>query len=195
MPWQAWEIVVNARCFPQSGYNTTEHGSAQAIIDELVKTNRACRCTLLIQQVMRVPRRLSRCFTKPAIIDMQAMIKSPHTAVNLKTFPAKVRFIQAFPGNSSSSCLLKFHTEEIFSIFLKPMHYNMNMEEVCDICGGTGQLGIFRGLSRFIMTYEECPECYGTGIHQNDGDDQERTSTDAPANPPSDDSGNGNSTE
>ncbi|MDJ0624610.1 MAG: hypothetical protein QNJ17_16725 [Desulfocapsaceae bacterium] len=62
------------------------------------------------------------------------------------------------------------------------MYYNMDMDDVCDICGGTGQIGIFRGLSRFIMTYEECPECYGTGMNQNDGDEEDITAPDTPSN-------------
>ena len=61
------------------------------------------------------------------------------------------------------------------------MHYYKGMENVCDICGGTGQIGIFRGLSRFIMTYEEFPECYGTGINQNGRPPQGTNSTDKPS--------------
>ncbi|MFN2355174.1 MAG: hypothetical protein ABR512_11695 [Desulfopila sp.] len=37
------------------------------------------------------------------------------------------------------------------------------MKTICDICGGSGQLGGFRGVSRFMITWEECPECCGTG--------------------------------
>lgn len=37
------------------------------------------------------------------------------------------------------------------------------MKKICDICGGSGQLGGFRGVSRFMITWEECPECLGTG--------------------------------
>lgn len=61
----------------------------------------------------------------------------------------------------------------------------MDMDNVCDICGGTGQIGIFRGLSRFIMTYEECPECYGTGIKQSEGDDKNTTAPGTTSNPQS----------
>tara|TARA_Y100001933_G_C18817733_1_gene487820 strand:+ start:295 stop:561 length:267 start_codon:yes stop_codon:yes gene_type:complete len=55
---------------------------------------------------------------------------------------------------------------EFSPVFFNQMSYNGGMEKICDICGGSGQLGQFRGLSRFVLTYEECPECYGTGIRQ-----------------------------
>lgn len=38
------------------------------------------------------------------------------------------------------------------------------MKETCDICGGSGQVGSFLGESRFVITWEECPECIGTGF-------------------------------
>jgi len=41
------------------------------------------------------------------------------------------------------------------------------MEKVCDICGGSGQIGQFLGVSRFVITWEECPECCGTGVCQD----------------------------
>ena len=31
--------------------------------------------------------------------------------------------------------------------------------KVCDICGGTGQVSYFKGVSRFLLSHEECPEC------------------------------------
>ncbi len=34
----------------------------------------------------------------------------------------------------------------------------------CPGCSGTGQIHFFGGVSRFQFSYEECPECYGTGI-------------------------------
>jgi len=36
--------------------------------------------------------------------------------------------------------------------------------EVCDICGGSGQLSFFKGESRFLLSTEECSECAGTGL-------------------------------
>lgn len=31
-------------------------------------------------------------------------------------------------------------------------------------CNGSGQTGLFRGESRFVINWEECPDCMGTGI-------------------------------
>jgi DnaJ-class molecular chaperone len=36
-------------------------------------------------------------------------------------------------------------------------------QTVCDICGGTGQVSYFKGVSRFLLSTEECAECAGTG--------------------------------
>jgi DnaJ-class molecular chaperone len=36
-------------------------------------------------------------------------------------------------------------------------------KKVCDICGGTGQVSYFKGVSRFLLSTEECVECAGTG--------------------------------
>ena len=38
------------------------------------------------------------------------------------------------------------------------------MKKVCDSCGGSGQIGFFQGESRFIITWDECVECNGTGM-------------------------------
>lgn len=35
--------------------------------------------------------------------------------------------------------------------------------EPCPACGGSGQLSQFRGVSRFLLTVAECPECAGLG--------------------------------
>jgi len=34
----------------------------------------------------------------------------------------------------------------------------------CPGCNGTGQITYFGGVSRFLLSHEECPECYGTGL-------------------------------
>lgn len=39
---------------------------------------------------------------------------------------------------------------------------------LCPVCGGTGQVSFFQGVSRFLLTSEECPECAGTGYKQED---------------------------
>ena len=37
-------------------------------------------------------------------------------------------------------------------------------KKICGICGGTGQLSYFKGVSRFLLSTEECEECAGTGF-------------------------------
>jgi len=37
------------------------------------------------------------------------------------------------------------------------------MKKTCATCGGTGQIGYFQGVSRFLLSWEECPRCGGTG--------------------------------
>jgi len=39
--------------------------------------------------------------------------------------------------------------------------------KVCDICGGTGQISFFQGVSRFLPLNEECDACAGTGFQFN----------------------------
>jgi len=34
----------------------------------------------------------------------------------------------------------------------------------CPGCGGSGQTSFFGGASRFMLTWEDCPDCSGTGI-------------------------------
>lgn len=34
-------------------------------------------------------------------------------------------------------------------------------------CGGSGQTGSFRGESRFLITWEGCPDCAGSGVDLN----------------------------
>jgi hypothetical protein len=38
------------------------------------------------------------------------------------------------------------------------------MERKCELCNGTGQYGYFKGESRFLLSWEECPACCGTGL-------------------------------
>jgi len=35
--------------------------------------------------------------------------------------------------------------------------------KICNTCGGNGEIGYFQGESRFFITREECPACYGVG--------------------------------
>lgn len=36
-------------------------------------------------------------------------------------------------------------------------------KNTCNTCGGSGEIGFFQGESRFFITREECPACYGLG--------------------------------
>ena len=38
------------------------------------------------------------------------------------------------------------------------------MKKTCEICDGTGQVSYFKGVSRFLLSWEDCPECNGSGI-------------------------------
>lgn len=46
------------------------------------------------------------------------------------------------------------------------------MKKVCDSCGGSGQIGFFQGESRFIITWDECLECNGTGMQDDENDEK-----------------------
>ena len=37
------------------------------------------------------------------------------------------------------------------------------MKKTCEICNGSGQLSSFKGVSRFLLSWEECPQCAGLG--------------------------------
>lgn len=47
------------------------------------------------------------------------------------------------------------------------MVYIKAMKKECEACGGSGQIGYFQGESRFIITWDECLECNGTGIMEH----------------------------
>jgi DnaJ-class molecular chaperone len=34
----------------------------------------------------------------------------------------------------------------------------------CDVCSGTGQISYFKGVSRFLLSTDECKACGGTGL-------------------------------
>lgn len=38
----------------------------------------------------------------------------------------------------------------------------------CPGCGGSGQTSYFGGASRFMLTWEDCPDCCGTGVVLDD---------------------------
>lgn len=37
-------------------------------------------------------------------------------------------------------------------------------KNTCKTCNGAGQVSFFQGVSRFLLTTEECPECGGLGF-------------------------------
>jgi DnaJ-class molecular chaperone len=37
------------------------------------------------------------------------------------------------------------------------------VKKLCESCGGSGQISYFKGVSRFLLSSEECPECSGLG--------------------------------
>jgi len=37
------------------------------------------------------------------------------------------------------------------------------MKKRCESCEGSGQIQYFKGVSRFLLSTEECPECAGVG--------------------------------
>ncbi len=38
------------------------------------------------------------------------------------------------------------------------------MKKTCEICEGSGQVSFFGGVSRFVITWEDCPQCCGAGF-------------------------------
>ncbi|MEW6290877.1 MAG: hypothetical protein AB1545_13590 [Thermodesulfobacteriota bacterium] len=43
-------------------------------------------------------------------------------------------------------------------------------KSICQLCNGSGQISSFLGVSRFLLSWEECPECGGLG-YRLPGDD------------------------
>jgi len=48
------------------------------------------------------------------------------------------------------------------------------MKKECDICGVSGQISFFKGVSRFLLSWEECPECNGVWYTIAADDNKER---------------------
>ena len=63
----------------------------------------------------------------------------------------------------------------------RPEMPNENTKHPCPSCGGTGQLSTFKGVSRFLLTVEECPECNGLGYLLPSEDTGNPTSPDTPS--------------
>lgn len=43
-------------------------------------------------------------------------------------------------------------------------------KQICEVCEGTGQICSFRGVSRFALSWEDCPVCGGMGFMFADGE-------------------------
>ena len=54
-------------------------------------------------------------------------------------------------------------------------------KKICGICGGSGQVSFFRGVSRFLLSTEECETCAGTGLQLAPVDSREENNR--PAKP------------
>lgn len=52
-----------------------------------------------------------------------------------------------------------------------------NEKKICSTCGGTGQIAFFQGESRFLLSQEECPSCFGIG-HEIDPENSAEQATD-----------------
>ncbi len=52
------------------------------------------------------------------------------------------------------------------------------MKKACLTCAGSGQTSYFKGVSRFLLSWEECPECSGTGyLSENSLDGKENNTS------------------
>jgi DnaJ-class molecular chaperone len=40
------------------------------------------------------------------------------------------------------------------------------MKKTCEVCDGSGQVSFFKGESRFVVSWEECPQCLGLGFQE-----------------------------
>jgi hypothetical protein len=59
------------------------------------------------------------------------------------------------------------------------------MQIECPVCLGSGQITYFKGVSRFVLSHEDCPECLGMGfLIVPDQGDPETERDPAPSPPP-----------
>ena len=49
-------------------------------------------------------------------------------------------------------------------------------KKTCDVCEGSGQICEFRGVSRFVLSWDDCPLCGGMGFIMSDKDDADKAS-------------------
>jgi len=45
-------------------------------------------------------------------------------------------------------------------------------KKFCEVCGGTGQVSYFKGVSRFLLSNDECEACAGTGYELDTADEK-----------------------
>ena len=55
------------------------------------------------------------------------------------------------------------------------------MKKICEVCEGSGQISYFKGVSRFVVSWDECPECGGLGFVFAGDEDAPRPDTEAPS--------------
>jgi DnaJ-class molecular chaperone len=41
---------------------------------------------------------------------------------------------------------------------------NQQVKKICEVCEGSGQICEFRGVSRFVLSWDDCPVCGGMGF-------------------------------
>ena len=49
--------------------------------------------------------------------------------------------------------------------------------KTCEVCEGSGQICSFKGVSRFVLTWEDCPLCGGVGFTILEADEKKTTNT------------------
>lgn len=69
--------------------------------------------------------------------------------------------------------------ENFFLSCTIPFMAKKKQKKICDVCGGTGQINFFKGVSRFLLSAEECSECAGTGLQLDSVDVQSENCADA----------------
>ena len=50
---------------------------------------------------------------------------------------------------------------------------NEEKKPVCEVCDGSGQICSFKGVSRFALSWEDCPVCGGMGFLLPGDEEQE----------------------
>jgi DnaJ-class molecular chaperone len=53
---------------------------------------------------------------------------------------------------------------------------NKQVKKTCDVCEGSGQICEFKGVSRFILSWDDCPICGGMGFVMSDKEEADKNS-------------------